>query len=190
VWRRLRSSARADVFRPFSKARRFRSFVWMFPSLLQDRSKQAEFAVMERTRIANCTNEFRPELSFVSSLRYKIKYVQIRSLTGSDRSDRFRRFKRSATDLTFFFFFFFFSSLLELVPLPSRFSGLWYFGRERSPRGFQSSQDCGDAPRASAHHHPPVVVIASSTTTPKCRLRLKRRWSTNRPKCYVFILSW
>jgi hypothetical protein len=75
-----------------------------------------------------------------------------------------------------------YSSLLELVPLPSRFSGLWYFGRERSPRGFQSSQDCGDAPRASAHHHPPVVVIASSTTTPKCRLRLKRRWSTNRPK--------
>jgi hypothetical protein len=74
----------------------------MFPSLLQDRSKQAEFAVMERTRIANCTNEFRPELSFVSSLRYKIKHVQIRSLTGSDRSDRFRRFKRSATDLTFF----------------------------------------------------------------------------------------
>jgi hypothetical protein len=35
----------------------------------------------------------------VSSLRYKIKHVQIRSLTGSDRSDR-RRFKRSATDLT------------------------------------------------------------------------------------------
>jgi hypothetical protein len=34
-------------------------------------------------------------------LRYKIKHVQIRSLTGSDRSDR-RRFKRSATDLTFF----------------------------------------------------------------------------------------
>jgi hypothetical protein len=72
------------------------------PKLLQDRSKPAEFAVMERTRIANCTNEFRPELSFVSSLRYKIKHVQIRSLTGSDRSDRFRRFKRSATDLTFF----------------------------------------------------------------------------------------
>jgi hypothetical protein len=69
------------------------------PKLLQDRSKPAEFAVMERTRIANCTNEFRPELSFVSSLRYKIKHVQIRSLTGSDR---FRRFKRSATDLTFF----------------------------------------------------------------------------------------